>query len=1465
METTLPDHPTSNAYDLSLINLQQHEIISSILTEWGTTAFNVRRNLAGKSSASVFLVDINCSDHDGQAILKISESSLNKDIKGMQAALDHAPKIGKSLPKLIKQKSSKNYHAILLAVVGDGFLQADPLSAVPNPILNGAFQKISRLLLEEWNFGAKFSNDYHDPPTILKKFLGYRAEPGARIWDFLREELEIDPDVKTIDVGWHSLPNPLNLLDKECISGNTKQQIVEGLVHGDFHSDNVLIRYATTLQDVFFIDFDSVSTEAPLFFDHSYLELFHLLSFRGQHSYQKWLELCDQLSNVNTQSDANRATIAADDMGLLWSVGMLRGAVGRWTSNEHKARLDDITKQLLLSRVAAGLNFSSKRALSLDPTQSAKKKTLAFIYAAFAAKQYFDLCKIEMSTERAKIAFPGEKEVPTSNDWRKIWQISDDFVPGNGRYVLLASEGLGELTDTEIRTLAKLPWSLIIDLDPRTDGGKASVVMGPELRKIGTFAQLFPSQFLSSKTDVDCLWLYAEDEVPVSGSVWRKAVLPAVREAFRDLYQKATPLPTYLIVMGRNAIPVKLRALYGAAEEEFGGLLSSVVVADGQDDNTRSLLEEESDNLQSTICNWSDFSLSIEVMLGDLAVGQPGTTIPIYDGEKGVVRQQILDPEIAARYLTSVQLVGSGTAGQGVDKNDIGDFFRGNTVTWDELNLRHDLIREGYGGPEGWLNQLRNLLRKNPARSLKVAHSVGAGGTTVARRMAWDLKSEFPVVILNSFNDHTVDDIEYLFHLSRLPVLVVIEANTISVTNRDRLFEGLKSRSARFLLLDVAREFEPKNSTGSIAVPDPMTLKEAERFKSTFQKFTTGERSAALEQLCDPAYVRYRVPFFFGLMAFGKDFVKVGDFVSNVMDNTPSAARRWVAMISLVTRYSQVHLPYVVFRKLIGLENANNATPPTESLGLGVKKALIFDGKGIGVIHPVLAEEFLDRYLSSKTHTSGGQTAFGLTDFCVWVIQELSEAGVKDSVAVQEILIDLFVDRGFWLDSASSNPFSPLISSLPTKEGQKRVLEVLAERFPNNAHFLNHLGRHINFRQSGTFDEAKSAMSKAIEIEPNNSVHHHAMGMVYRLETDRVLKEWLQPQESLTERLEIARPLVSAGVHCFSDAVALSDSSNYPLVSPLQMIFQTLERVLKLGKYPSYGDLLTDETQTGEWCRGLLNDATFLLADLHKLEAGSPHSVYRKRCDVNYQNVLGKYDAMIAGLRDLLRKPGVNKPAIRRMLAQGHIEQHGQVSLVAHKAIADLMLQNLQEAPASDYDMRTWIRSVRKLSNFSVSSSIEKFTEWSLVSDSDEVHYYLYILHFLQAKLGVRLSAKEANEYLSLLRNKPKTTNTKKSYEWLGHSEDTGNLTLVHHSELGEWNPKRGFFQETGSLERIKARISKIKSPQAGAIDIGGLEAFFVPRYDFLNPHDLNSTIECYIGFSYEGPRAWVVERPSGS
>jgi hypothetical protein len=59
----------------------------------------------------------------------------------------------------------------------------------------------------------------------------------------------------------------------------------------------------------------------------------------------------------------------------------------------------------------------------------------------------------------------------------------------------------------------------------------------------------------------------------------------------------------------------------------------------------------------------------------------------------------------------------------------------------------------------------------------------------------------------------------------------------------------------------------------------------------------------------------------------------------------------------------------------------------------------------------------------------------------------------------------------------------------------------------------------------------------------------------------------------------------------------------------------------------------------------------------------------------------------------------------------------------------------------------------------------------------------------------------------------------------------------------------------------MKGAIASISGPEAGLIELrGGVKAFFVPgKSGHLRGRDENRAVECFLGFSYDGPRAWEV------
>ncbi|MDE3206050.1 MAG: hypothetical protein KGQ66_17730, partial [Acidobacteriota bacterium] len=74
------------------------------------------------------------------------------------------------------------------------------------------------------------------------------------------------------------------------------------------------------------------------------------------------------------------------------------------------------------------------------------------------------------------------------------------------------------------------------------------------------------------------------------------------------------------------------------------------------------------------------------------------------------------------------------------------------------------------------------------------------------------------------------------------------------------------------------------------------------------------------------------------------------------------------------------------------------------------------------------------------------------------------------------------------------------------------------------------------------------------------------------------------------------------------------------------------------------------------------------------------------------------------------------------------------------------------------------------------------------------------------------------------------------------------------------------FYKTDGLLQRMTGVIARIDSARSGRIRIGDgrILAFFVPGTRFLRSRDVNALVHFYLGFSYDGLRAWNTS-PAGA
>ena len=479
-----------------------------------------------------------------------------------------------------------------------------------------------------------------------------------------------------------------------------------------------------------------------------------------------------------------------------------------------------------------------------------------------------------------------------------------------------------------------------------------------------------------------------------------------------------------------------------------------------------------------------------------------------------------------------------------------------------------------------------------------------------------------------------------------------------------------------------------------------------------------------------------------------------------------------------------------------------------------------------------------------------------------WAIEFASFCRGSDPVRSEPLLevarrVFIYRDNSELIGTERSDTelFAQIIQDIPSPEGALEVLRFLTEVYPEEAHFWAHLGR---FHSRGRRDwlSAVECIDRALEIDNEDSVLHHMKGMALRAS----LYDAMSSAVALDTLLAIARRASES----FERGRSINPEDEHGYISEAQMLIRLLEHAGRGVMDGVWGYMASRDADP--WLREGLQRAEGLLELVRRSREGESGSTYEASCRARIDALYGRHEKALQTWDSLLARPGVYGPPIRRQVVWAYLARRKRVwdRLTNREAdrIVELLEQNLREEPDRESNLRLWVQAVRRATTPpSVERVIERVTYWRANSDSLDAVFYLYVMHALLCIDGLVTARDAVTRFVEESRQKGRfRRNRTASSEWLGGGRDL--RRLVHHSQLGEWNQDKQFWRDSRRLERVDGRIARISGPQAGELELtSGLKAFFVPgRGNFTRGQDENRQVSFFLGFSYEGLRAWEVK-----
>jgi len=1070
-----------------------------------------------------------------------------------------------------------------------------------------------------------------------------------------------------------------------------------------------------------------------------------------------------------------------------------------------------------------------------------------------------------------------EKEKKRIIDWFNTyrndrWQNWDNFKAdcdyfGTQRHYILITSPLSHIDQSILESLSHVSWSAVIDFDPDSDQKGLLKAFQSTQRDV---IRVVKGEYPSFNSWQNTYWFFAQGLSGRHGTLvkrnnwraWQTNYGTEINKQFHHIARYLLPNPVTFVVIWNDVS--LLRHLRTTIDSTAGFDNSKIVIVSETIDRNR--VDDDEFEL-------SYYEIPIDQLSSGLSVEVPKPTL---DGKEFTFPSgsgsPILVPTDRLPWLQSqLELVHLGI---GIEpslddetEDDESDFLRGGgIITWNELNLRRDADRD-------ITSKIARRVRDdlgNRANRIKIFHVPGAGGTTISRRIIWDLHKDYPSVVIHSGDSKgIVERIEFIVAITKLPVLALADSAEIAEREIEGIYNLLQSRRTGCILLSVSRRHQlPRQETRSFSVRLKLTNSELLRFSDKYTSFVP-ERRNDLKSLVDTKIESEQTAFHFGLTAYGEDYRGLQSYVSHRINNLTDTQKQLIGFLSIAYMYGQKGIPAQAFRYLLGLSNQDVSLPTVFENQQSVLDILILDNKDWQwrLIHQLVAQEILRQILTP----AGADPRVWKQQLSIWgknFIKFCKESQLITSETMLKLLERVFIERDT-VDVLGREPdddtrrinsrigsFSLFIQDIPSPEGQLEVLKFLTEMFPEGAHFWGHLGR-FQAAIMRNYPDSLEAAEQAIQLQPNDHVLRHMKGMSFRY----------QAQGLITSRADLTEvvALAEQSSDCFEESRRLNPDDEHSYISEIQLLAEVLNYAVRdteesIFQYIKRYDALP-------YVRDAIDKAESLLAVVRSNREGTGSSSYERSCRAQISRLYGNYQEALQIWDSLLSRQDVHHPPIRRQIVYALQDRdktwHSMPQRSRDRCIR-LLQDNLDEQPYNGRDLRLWLQAVRYSSRMpSIESLIEKVSYWKANTDVLDATYYLYVLYSLRALEGGTIERDRARRYMDESKNLSQNRHNRfKSFEWFGRDEGVGKL--VHQSVLGNWDRERNFWSNTKVLERADGIITRVSGPQAGNIETGGLSSFFVPggskKDEPISKDSVNRRVDFFLGFSYSGLRAWDVQ-----
>lgn len=1460
----------------------------------------------GRSGSDVYAIIVmsNRPRLSGNYIVKICPPTLQQGESEAEKARqfhDYSPNFSKRLVKYIDKKHIDGKDVIIYGQANESQLHSTSFSKLDAKHLARYTRCVSRELLSVLNQDALTGGTVEDFfESLLNKQLGKNGRFTPRM-----EELLDRPDAQCVALEGAIYPNPLYFITNiECWSGNLLNlHFRKGAVHGDLHGFN-LIASEETEDSYSIIDYDSASVDSYLLFDQAYFEFSVFFDNSKDNDLKTWKAMLEQMVIPPVFQQVEPCEHYLEYM--------VRNAVcAGITDWIQEAGLensrDDIELQFLLARIAAGINFFCKKNCS---DQGRQIKVLLFICCCL--KSLFETIGYSYNTNDVSALSIASAFTDTEDIWENVFKFRN-YIP-----VLITDDRYTASDLNELKNLCSVRWSLVVDVGPEEEEAVVykSLLEHVKTESVKRIALLSGEDAEVFDNTLNVLSIRKPADVAYA-SLWRRCGKRLLSQ-LEKLLSSNPQVPLVLVFdCSKNALSFRNQLIDRLCDLPLPGATRFAALRAGFSEDFVSEMEDLERQRHWHFVPYPGATLlhaaqCCGLYLQQLQDAGHSAELPSIDGTCTFSKEDLL------RFSSSIELVYAGC--EDIPEHELGrigfdtsgggdslgeEFYKGSEATWNDIAKNRDLRLLEDKDYQNIKNRLKKLMDESSPRikTMQLIHDAGTGGTTLSKRILWDLKHSVPCVRLKKYVPDTVSMLLEVCQRTGKRVLMTVEQGSTVITDDELniLAHQVNADNGKLLILLITRSTdsttrkplrkEREEKDVLVRLIDTMPARIARDFLERFSKYaaqrsTPVERVRRLKAITGDDNNGQRTPFFYGFYAFQEEYNLLDRLQSTVAICTQNQ-RELLNSLALVTAYSQnICVAFSELRVILDMKDDGSGTMNfyvmKDNLPTAISKLMVIRPDGCRLCHPIIAEKLL-----LLLHGTGDQH-MAMNDvvypsICNY-IQTLYNIYGGGNDRVDKILKELVIDRAYIDADDQKTKFSPLVAAIPKWRDKEALFRLLIKKFPENPHYYNHLARllaygDVSAKITPQYEEAIEEAERAIEVAEKSglsaSTHRTTLGCIYgqwlihniKEETKNKLRGRLAPSCSdLIDNIKVLYSLAREEFESARKESKIHDSFNY--FPQIHMEYRIIEQLITFDHGRTTQQLIEQEPSFKAWYDEHFSIAAELLLNMRDFQNNNPSLLKQAREGLESISE-NSINCIKADLRGLLNSNAAGYKRRRRALIYGSFVTNGCRWNGLDRDTCELAEESLRnnfidsDDGHKNADVETWFELYRRCSYFNAAEAQHILAAY--MEDGYKKNYLLFLLAFIlweSDAAGASPSAVDACIREAQLLARQQGVNTAREYDCFVGTNAIG-CPIVPVTDIrrdGSGNPE-GLKTFTGRVTEVEYTHGKI------LLDRLNLEVTFIPNPTTVNQdekrifkrEDVSCRVKLNLMFSYSGLRGWDV------